>query len=324
MRKIWIGIGIIIFLAVAIILVVTQTKKEPENVKIGYFPVSGDLSFFVGIEKGFFKEEGLDVEPVKFTSSREAMDAMLTGRIDAVAPIGFTTIFAVEQNQPGLLKIYLPGGEAEGHIVSHLIVKRDSNIKSIENLKGKKIGTYTGTAHRMWLELLLKRLNFDPKNDVTIIQVAPNLLVPSLVAGQYDALYATEPYTTLALVKGFAQSLIDNPRSKYIINPFPSGSFVFTTKFWQENPQIAKKIYRAMKKSLMFIHDHELEAKMLLPKYTPIEEEVVNASDVHAVFEVNVTTINAIQKLADMLLENEILTKKINVKNMLLTEVDFK
>lgn len=324
MKKIWIGIAALAVIALIIVLVITQTKREPGRVKIGYFPVSGDLAFFVAIEKGFFKEEGLNVEAVKFAESKEAMDAMLTGRADAVAPMGFTTIFAVEQNQPGLLKICIPGGEAEGHIVSHLIVRNDSSITSIEDLKGKKIGTYAGTAHRMWLELLLKRLNLDPKKDVTIVQVAPNLLVLALMAGQYDALYATEPYTTTALIKGMARSLIDNPRSKYIINPFPSGAFVFTAKFWQEKPKIAKKIYRAMRRGVEFMEAHELEAKMFLPKYTPIEEAVAKASDVHAAYAINDTTINAIQQLADMLFEYKLLEHKVDVKKMLLTEKDFR
>ena len=315
---------IIVLTVVGITLLTMGCTQKPEKVKIGYFPVSGDLAFFVGVEKGFFKEEGLDVEPVKFAESKEAMDAMLTGRVDVCAPMGFTTIFAVEQNQTGLLKIFLPGGEAEGHIVSHLIVKKDSNIRSIEDLKGKKIGTYAGTAHRMWLELLLKRLNLDPEKDVTIVQVASNLLVPSLMAGQFDALYATEPYTTTALIKGMARSLIDNPRSKYIINPFPSGSFVFTTKFWEEKPKIAMKIYQAMKKSIDFMRANELEAKMILPKYTPIDEEIAKACDVHAIYEINDTTIGAIQELANMLFEYKLLEKKIEVKGMLLTDEDFK
>lgn len=301
----------------------TSCSRKPGKVKIGYFPVSGNLVFFIGIEKGFLKGEGLEIEPVKFARSKEAMDAMLTGRVDAVAPMGFTTIFAVEQNQPGMLKIYLPGGEAKDHIVSHVIVRKESDINSIEDLKGKKIGTYAGTAHKMWLELLLKRLNYDPKKDVAVVQVASNLLVPALMAGQYDALYATEPYTTTALVRGMARSLIDNPRSKYIIDPFPSGSFVFTTKFLQEKPKVAKKIYRAMKKSIEFMRTNELEAKMLLPKYTPIDEEVATASDVHAFYEVNDDTINAIQQVADMLFEYKLLGNRLDVRKMLLTDKDF-
>lgn len=314
---------IVLIMIVLVILLAAGCSKKEDKVTIGYFPVSGDLAFFVSMEKGFLQEEGLKVEPVRFTSSRAAMDAMLIGKIDAVAPIGFTTIFGVEQNQPGSLKIYLPGGETKGHVVSHIVVGKDSDISSIEDLKGKKVGTYAGTAHRMWIELLLKKLNLDPQKDVTVVQVDSSLLVPSLFAGQFDALYATEPYTTIALVRGEARSLIENPRSKYIIDPFPSGSFAFTTSFWQENPEVAKKIYKAMKRSVKFIDSNPLEAKLLLLKYTPIDEEVARASDVHAVFEVNDTTIKAIQEVADMLFDYNILEKRIEVEKMVLTDSDF-
>jgi 1-deoxy-D-xylulose 5-phosphate reductoisomerase len=78
-----------------------------------------------------------------------------------------------------------------------------------------------------------------------------------------------------------------------------------------------------MKKSVEFMETHKLEAKMFLPKYTPIDEEVAKASDIHALYEINDTTINAIQQLADMLLEYKLLESRIDVRKMLLTDKDF-
>jgi len=311
-------------LIVALIIGFIGCAKNPENVKIGYFPVSGDLAFFVAYEKGFFKEQGIEVEPVKFGNGQEAMNALLTGRVDLIAPIGFTTIFAVEQNKPGLLKIFLPGGEGEGHVVSQIIVRKDLNIKTIKDLRGRKIGCPTGTAHRMWFELMLRKMGFDPKKDVTIIQVDRKMLVPALASGEYDAFYATEPHTTVAMEKGIGVSLVDNPRSKYIMNPFLSGSFVFPTKFIKRNPKLAKKIYLAFKKALKFIKEHPYEAKKLLPKYTALDEKLAQKTHIHAIYDFTKEIIAVIQKEADLLYKYKLLEKKINVKSMILQKEDLR
>lgn len=315
------------FGVISIILSLTLSincAHKPNEVKIGYFPVSGDLAFFVALEKSFLKEQGLNVEPVKFGNSQEAMNAMLTGQVDLIAPIGFTTVFAVEQNKPGLLKIFLPGGEGEGHVVSQIIVRKNIGIKCIEDLKGRKIGCPTGTAHRMWLELMLKRMKLDPKKDVTIIQVHRNMLVPALASGEYDAFYATEPHTTVAIEKGIGVSLIDNPRSKYIMNPFLSGSFVFPTRFIRERPEVSRKVYDAFKKSLEFMETHPDEARKLLPKYTALDEKLAQKTHIHAIYEPTEKIINAIQKEADLLYEFQLLEKRIDVKSMILREEDLR
>src|SRR2546426_7946541 len=50
------------------------------KIRIGYWPIAAGLPFYVAIEKGFFKEAGLDVEPLKFAGAQQVMEAMLSGR----------------------------------------------------------------------------------------------------------------------------------------------------------------------------------------------------------------------------------------------------
>ncbi len=56
------------------------------KIRIGFWPVALALPFFVAIEKGYFKEAGLDVEPLKFASAQQVMEAMLSGRAAKAAP----------------------------------------------------------------------------------------------------------------------------------------------------------------------------------------------------------------------------------------------
>ena len=55
------------------------------KILIGYWPIAAGLPFYVALEKGYFKEVGLDVEAVKFASPSQIVEAMIAGRIHGSA-----------------------------------------------------------------------------------------------------------------------------------------------------------------------------------------------------------------------------------------------
>jgi len=312
---------VIVVLGIAFL---TSCAQQSNKVKIGYMPYSSNLPFFVAQERGFFKKEGLEVEAVRFGSSKEAMDALLTGKIDAEGTIGLSTLFAIEATSPGQIKFYLPCVEMGDKFANYLLVRKGSGISTAKDLKGRKIGTYTGTTQLLYLKLLLKELEIDPKKDVTIIQVSPQLEIEAFGTGQFDVLFTIEPKATIAIEKGLGEPLIKNPRGKYIISPFPAGALPFATKFLQEHPDKAMKIYRAMDKAVDFIKAHEDEAKRMVPKYTGLEEKIALKSGLYEWWKMDETKVEPMQKLADILYENGIISAKIDVNKMVLTEEDLR
>lgn len=287
-------------------------------------PYTSNLPFFIAQEKGFFEEQGLEIDAVRFGSSKEAMNALLTGKIDAECTIGLSTLFAIEAASPGQIKFYLPCVETSDRFASYLLVRKGSGISTVKDLKGRKIGTYTGTTQLLYLRLLLKQLGLNPKKDVTIIQVSPQLEIEAFGTGQFDALYTIEPKATIAMEMGLGEPLIKGPRGKYIISPFPAGAIPFATKFLQEHPDEAKKIYRAMDKAVDFIKAHEDEAKRLVPKYTGLEKKIALKAGLYEWWKMNETKIEPMQKLADILYENGIIQSKVDVRKMVLAKEDLK
>lgn len=312
------GIGIIMILGI----VFAMTQRKQERVRIGYMPYTSNLPFFVAQEKGFFEKEGLEVEAIRFSSSKEAMDALLTGKIDAEGTIGLSTLFAIESASPGQIKFFLPCVETNDKFANYLLVKKGSNISRIEDLKGRKIGTYSGTTQLLYLRLLLKELGIDPKKDVTIIQVSPQLEIEAFGTGQFDALFTIEPAATIAMEKGIGDPLIKNPRGKYIISPFPAGAFPLATKFLHESPGKAKRIYKAIDRAVDFIKTNEDEAKRIVPKYTGLEDTIAQKGGLYVWWKMKDTRTEPMQKLADILYENKEISAKVNVGKMILTEED--
>lgn len=308
-----------LLLILAVFSIISSCKKEPGTVRIALCPYTGDLPFFVAIDNGYFDEYGIKIEEIRCGNSSEALNALLANRVDIIAPISFSAMLAAEIKSPGDFKLFLPGGESDKIIGSYLLVKKDSDITSIEQLKGKRIGTYTGATQLLYLKLFLKMVEIDPEVDVDIIQVGPALQAQALDAGQYDALFTIEPYSTIAIEKGIAKILIENPRVKYIANPFISGSAAVSTRFLNENPKAVKNIYKAVEESLDFIRENEAEARKSLTNYTPLAESIAAKAGLLEWYKVDEQiNFDMIQKVSDLLYENGILSSRVMVDDMFL------
>lgn len=294
----------------------TSCARKPEKVRIGYIPHMSGLPFFVALEKGYFKEEGLDVEFVK-CGYREYMDALLTGRVDIIAPTSFPSLFGIEVESPGLLKFFLPGGEKkDGDIIYGILVRKDSPMKTMEELKGKKIGV-TDPITTVNLKLILKKIGLDPDRDVTIMQVDPSVAITALVSKQVDAFLLTQPDLAVAMQKGETRLLETNPRSKYIIDPYWSGAAATTAKFIEENPQKMRRLFKALDKAVDFIRANPYEAKSLLVKYTPLTSDIAQKTGMYFLSKsTEPVDLQTIQFLAHLLFEHGILKKEVNADKM--------
>lgn len=312
----------IVALAVIIGLIIWYQRQSADKqaVKLGYIEYTADLPFFVALEKGFFTEEGVKVKPIKFASSSECLNAMLAGHTSGSMGNSFSALFAIEMTNPGELKIFFPMFETKENYVSHLLIPKDSKISSVLELRGKKIGTYTGATQLLFLKLFLKTYDIDPEKDVTIIQVSSALQIQALEAGQFDALFTIEPYATIALAKGIAKDLLPFSRGK-ILNPFPAGASSFSTSFLEENPEAARRIYQALGKAVDLIRSDPREAKLVVPKYTPLDEELALKSNVYTWWKEDEIKPEAIQKEIDLFIQHKILEGELDVEDILMEKI---
>ena len=65
--------------------IVPSVASASEKISIGYWPIASGLPFYVALEKGYFKEVGLNVEGVKFANPSQIVEAMIAGRIQGSA-----------------------------------------------------------------------------------------------------------------------------------------------------------------------------------------------------------------------------------------------
>src|SRR5258708_4871710 len=118
-----------------------------EKVVMGWLPATDALPFFVALEEKAFEKVGIEVVNLKFTSPTTLVDGYLSNQVE-VGPYGTAPgiALAAEAQNPGSLKLFgFSGGVTDtDYVNSSLLVKPDSPIKAISDLKGKKIGHMPG------------------------------------------------------------------------------------------------------------------------------------------------------------------------------------
>jgi NitT/TauT family transport system substrate-binding protein len=245
-----------------------------EKVTIGHLAVVPSLPTYVAMEKGFFTEQGLEVKLVPFQSGTDIVDALVAGRIDADCMSAITGNWFAAQGAPDKFKIFLVyAADSNVDNTMVVVVKKDSPLKGLKDLKGKKVGTFPG-ATSVALAKAVIRKKTDP-NKVIFTEVPPPNMIQALAAGQIDAFFTPEPFGMIAVYQGIGKYLIKSPCTLLGLKKgIVGGAFSFSAKFLEERPRVAKKVKAAIEKGADYIKTNEQETRGYLSKYTPLPPPV--------------------------------------------------
>lgn len=300
---------------------IVRAQASPK-IRIGFWPVASALPFFVAIEKGYFKEAGLDVEALKFASAQQVMEAMLSGRAEGSSNGTASAVLAIgEIAQPGLFKIFCTNPTNAKFILDEFIVAKDSPIKTLADLKGKKVASGPGIQNVTLAKVMLERAG---AGAVSVQELPIGQHVAALAAGQVDACYTLEPTGTVGRLNGTTRTLEVGVVAKYILGdamaPWHGGAASLTSDFITKHPDAAKKFIAAYKKGVDLVKTKPAEARPFLKGYTAIEGPLtseVPMSDYMFSNEFKPADIAYFQKFYDLFTEKGIFSKKVVVDGLL-------
>ncbi len=305
----------------------TSHDAEQKQLRVAYIENASCWPFFIAMDKNIFNRLGINIIPEKANNSTEALNALLGGKVDISVENTYSVLFAIESKSPGRLKLFLPCSETKAKYVSHILVSKDSNIMNVNEIRGKRIGTYTGATQLLTLKLFLKEhLNLDPERDVDIIQVSPALQVQALRAGQFDVLFTIEPFATAALAKGIARDILPYARGK-ILDPFPAGASSTTLDTLNARKDVLAKFYRGLLNGAEYIEKNPVESRASLAKWTTLDEKTiakVGGYKYYSFDEFSAVEKSNVQKLADLYYTGDLLNEKIDVENLFSGEQSFR
>jgi len=304
-------------------------KVVSKTVRIGYQQTILYLPLFVAKEQGYFKKHEIEIELANFVSAPDMMQALLAGQIDATGMSALDVIANVEQEKPGLLKMYLiEAFEPErDYSPDYILAKTGSGIKRLEDLRGKKLGIRPGVTIEMYSRIILRKTGIEPEKEVRLIKLAENLQAQALEAGQIDALFTFDPLATIILDRRIGELVEHAVLSRYLMEKPASiypGSGVFSTDFVRRDRETARKVRDAIYEAVDYITLNPQEAKRLLPKYTPIASHI--AEKVSLIKWVKVKDIDKekVQDLITLYNRNGVLKQSMDLRNAYLTESDLK
>lgn len=218
---------VVVFMVAALLLVGCGSSKQTqggltgtasnapptENKKVstGVLKLTSSAPIFVGIEKGFFKQQGIDLDVQWFDAAQPIAIATASNKVD----IGATGITAALYNMvaggQNLAIVADKGQEHKGYSSNSVLVRTDlwdKGVRKIEDLKGKKIGiTQMGSTYHYMIGRLLEKHGLS-LNDVSLIPLhSMTGIMETLKSGQIDAAIVGEPNLTKVLKDGYGKQI---------------------------------------------------------------------------------------------------------------------
>ncbi|OES45205.1 ABC transporter substrate-binding protein [Domibacillus iocasae] len=221
-------------------------------------PITEQTNLLVDEEKGFFKENGLDVTVIPGAGGGDAIKNILSGQADVAFTDPGSLYFALDKGEK--LKVMY---NVYPQNVFNIVSLKEKNITKPEDLKGKTIGVYSlSSGTRQNLLVLLNQVGLSEK-DVNIVETGLLNFAP-LMQGQVDATAATDTGLVVGKQKGLGD--VNILEVKDYLN-IPSDVFVVTEKTFEEKKDELEKFLKAYQTSAQWMIDNPEEAASLAKEY---------------------------------------------------------
>ena len=253
------------FFSMVVLLVSFATAAEARKVQMAVATFSQSvLPMVVAQEKGYFREEDLDVELILMTASVANM-ALLGGNVDFISS-GPSVVGAIARG--ALLKFVFLCFNRPMH---WLYAKPE--IKDVKGLKGKKIGVSAiGASTQFLVQEILKRHGLDSARDVTILGVGTTAnRYAALQSGTIDATNLTPPFNFKAEESGLRE-LVAFVKQDYLTEP--AGAIVVRENLFQSDPLLMEKFIRGTLKGLLHIRQNRASTIPILARLMKIQNDM--------------------------------------------------
>jgi NitT/TauT family transport system substrate-binding protein len=286
---------------------------ETVPVKVGAIPIVDVAPLHLGVAKGFFKEQGLDVQVINTTGGAAAVPGVVSGQFDFA--FGNVVSLIVARSQGLELKAIAEGNSStgvQGKDFGGVVVPKDSPITSAAQLSGKTVAVNNlKNVGDTTIRASIRKAGGDPSK-VNFVELAfPDM--PAAVANKrVDAAWIVEPFFTVAQDQGarvIASNFVDAAPNMTVATYFTAQQTL------DEKPELATRFTAAVKKSLQYAQENPDEVRQVLLTYTKISPEVAERLTLPAwPQEINKESV---QTLADLMQQDGLVPEKVDVAAIL-------
>jgi len=252
MKRGLVATGVLALLLGAAPVVLAQ---RPLAIRLGVHGAVQGVPDVIAIRQGYFKQARLEVEWRRFGVGKEGRDAMIAGAIDINATATTPFLIGLEKGVPytAVAVNSLFCG------TNHLVVRKDSDIQSVAQLKGKRIALARGTVTEyVFVARIAPAFGLKP-GDYEVANIPDQKdRIPSLIAKAVDATGIGDPYVAVAEHEGLVRSLGDF--CKYDTLPF---MLTVTNKVIKENPDAVVVYLRGWLRAVQLLKEQPEKAALI-------------------------------------------------------------
>jgi NitT/TauT family transport system substrate-binding protein len=236
--------------ALALSTALLPLAHAADKVRLGVFPSSAALPFYIAQNRGYFKAAGLEVEEIPMTSHPLTVQAIVAGNIDGAANLVTLEGANMESRRPNTLKYLSLNGQNSAHVIEQFVVKAGHPARSLRDFKGGvKLFSAPGPANIGAARAVLKSVGLKEGSDFTIQEQPINMHASVLQAGTFDGGYTLEPAATIMVGQKIGQRVEAGVIATHLLGNKNASAFaagaVLADKFVSERPDVARRFAEA-------------------------------------------------------------------------------
>ncbi|MCO8067866.1 sulfonate ABC transporter substrate-binding protein [Acinetobacter schindleri] len=302
--------------AIAGVMLLSGCSKKEESVtlnigfqKYGVLPILKER----GTLETLLKQQGVNVKWVEFPAGPQLLEGLNVGSVSFGEAGEAPPIFAQAANS----NLVYVANQPEAPKAEALIVQKDSNIQSVQDLKGKRIALNKGSnVHYLLLKVL--EANNLKLSDIEVVYLPPSDARAAFERGAVDAWVIWDPFFAAAehqigaRVIATGENIVSNHQF-----------YLADRKFAEANPQIIDAVVNELNLTTEWVSSHQDEAAKLLEKPTGLAFDVLKTSISRMGFGVKPLTPEVAQKqqqVADAFYGQQLIPAKLNIQSAILTK----
>jgi sulfonate transport system substrate-binding protein len=248
----------------------TAHAQDKVKVRFGILTTASQTAFYVGAKKGIFEKYGFDVDVKPLATGVQANQALAANQVDWSGGGVESTVVAWATGLPfKAYSMYAKGGDSYG-----ILVRNDANIRSPQDLKGKRVAVPQGTAPAQGLSQVVQQAGL-PSDSVRRVNATYGNMGQMLIQGAVEAMVGLEPFLTLTEEKMEGKSTLLMRLGKHVQG---GGFFLITNEWAAANPKKVPDAVAALWESQQWVRKNPKEAAAIEAEFLKVEPRIVEVT----------------------------------------------
>ena len=227
--------------------------QEKKNVRMVFVSLAwnSEIPFRAALARGYFKQQGLQIEPILIRGGPAAIAALVSGEVDFAAIGGAQAVFRSRARGLDLAIIACTSS------TTNYILLGNKQTRTVEDLRGKMIGvTGAGTYSEFAMKAFLKKHNINPDKDVTLRAIGGTVLRAAAIEKGIIAAAPFSPEDGVRLIKA-GYSLISNLSESLGI---PQNIIVTRNEVLEKYPDVSRRVLKGYIQGMQLAKFNKKEA----------------------------------------------------------------